>query len=161
MKAVNSEAKPIAGLAKDVTLRLGQWSGLCNFMVVPLDDFEVIMGIDFFVKAKVTIMPHLGGIFIGDEHCPCFVPKIKKPEPVQILSALQIKDGLRKGHLTILAIVVEPEFNSGNCPTEVQSLLREFADAMPPELPQELPPRHAVDHQIELMPGTRPPAQAP
>ncbi|KAJ8615365.1 hypothetical protein MRB53_034737 [Persea americana] len=161
LKAVNSEAKPMAGMANDVTLRLGQWSGLCKFMVVPLDDFEVILGNDFFVKAKVAIMSHLGGIFLGDEHYPCFVPKIKEPESVQILSALQIKDGLQKGYLTILATLVEAECNSDNCPAEVRSLLGEFADVMPLELPQELPPRRAVDHQIELMPGTRPLAQAP
>ncbi|RWR95040.1 gag-asp_proteas domain-containing protein [Cinnamomum micranthum f. kanehirae] len=135
MKAMNSDAKPIVGMANDVTLRLGQWFGLCNFMIVPLDDFEVILGIDLFVKAKVAIMPHLGDIFIGDKQCPFFIPKVKKPETVQILSALQIKDSLRKGHLTILATLVEAEHNADDCPAEVQSMLGEFADVMPLELP--------------------------
>ncbi|RWR76338.1 gag-asp_proteas domain-containing protein [Cinnamomum micranthum f. kanehirae] len=106
MKAMNSKAKPNAGMANNVTMR-----------------------------AKVAIMPHLGGIFLGDKHCPCFVPKIKEPEMVQIFSALQINDGLRKGHLTILATLVEAEHNSNNRLARVQSLLGEFADVMPPELP--------------------------
>ena len=34
-------------------------------------------------------------------------------------------------------------------PDAVAGLLGEFADVMPPELPKTLPPRRAVDHQIE------------
>ena len=32
---------------------------------------------------------------------------------------------------------------------------------MPTELPKELPPRRLIDHKIELLPGTKAPAQAP
>ncbi|KAL0355494.1 UNVERIFIED_CONTAM: hypothetical protein Sradi_3996300 [Sesamum radiatum] len=32
---------------------------------------------------------------------------------------------------------------------------------MPHELPRKLPPKRAVDHEIELVPGTKPPARAP
>ncbi|KAL0462643.1 UNVERIFIED_CONTAM: RNA-directed DNA polymerase [Sesamum latifolium] len=32
---------------------------------------------------------------------------------------------------------------------------------MPDELPRKLPPKRAVDHKIELVPGTKPPARAP
>ncbi|KAL2225116.1 UNVERIFIED_CONTAM: Transposon Ty3-G Gag-Pol polyprotein [Sesamum indicum] len=32
---------------------------------------------------------------------------------------------------------------------------------MPDELPRKLPPKRAVDHEIELVPGTKPPARAP
>ncbi|RVW82471.1 Transposon Tf2-8 polyprotein [Vitis vinifera] len=32
---------------------------------------------------------------------------------------------------------------------------------MPAELPKELPPRRPIDHKIELLPGTKTPAQAP
>lgn len=32
---------------------------------------------------------------------------------------------------------------------------------MPPELPKKLPPRRAIDQKIDLIPGSRPPAQAP
>ncbi|KAL0433189.1 UNVERIFIED_CONTAM: hypothetical protein Slati_2653200 [Sesamum latifolium] len=32
---------------------------------------------------------------------------------------------------------------------------------MPDELPRNLPPKRAVDHKIELVPGMKPPARAP
>uniref|UniRef100_A0A803PJ25 Reverse transcriptase domain-containing protein n=1 Tax=Cannabis sativa TaxID=3483 RepID=A0A803PJ25_CANSA len=44
---------------------------------------------------------------------------------------------------------------------EVAELLEEFADTMSDELPKELPPRRAIDHKIELVPGAVPPAKAP
>ena len=40
---------------------------------VPLDDFDVILGVDFLIPAKVSVMPHLGGILICDEKSPAFV----------------------------------------------------------------------------------------
>ena len=43
MKAVNSEARPIAGLAKGVPIKIW-FLGAVNLMAVPLDDFQVILG---------------------------------------------------------------------------------------------------------------------
>ena len=37
-----------------------------NLWAVPLDDFDVILGIDFLLKAKGFVMPHLGGLMIED-----------------------------------------------------------------------------------------------
>ncbi|KAG5535563.1 hypothetical protein RHGRI_023359 [Rhododendron griersonianum] len=41
---------------------------------------QLILGNEFFVAAKVAVMPHLGGIFIADEKRPCFVPRCSKAE---------------------------------------------------------------------------------
>ncbi|KAL0354320.1 UNVERIFIED_CONTAM: hypothetical protein Sangu_1013300 [Sesamum angustifolium] len=38
-------------------------------------------------------------------------------------------------------------------------LLKEFEDVMPDELPRSLPLKRVVDHEIELVPGTKPPAK--
>ena len=43
----------------------------------------------------------------------------------------------------------------------VVKILKEFRDVMSAELPKELPPRRPIDHKIELLPGTKAPAQAP
>nr|XP_010933245.1 protein DDI1 homolog [Elaeis guineensis] len=74
MKTVNSEARPIAGLARDVPIRVGTWSGKANFMAVPLDDFQVIFGMDFLQATRVVSMSFLDALcMIGDES-PCVVP---------------------------------------------------------------------------------------
>lgn len=46
-------------------------------------------------------------------------------------------------------------------PDSMVEFLEEFANMMPPESPNELPPRRAVDHKIELEPGAKPPVKAP
>ena len=46
-------------------------------------------------------------------------------------------------------------------PREVKDILVEFQEVFPKELPAGLPPKRAVDHRIELLPGTEPPHRAP
>ena len=42
----------------------------------------------------------------------------------------------------------------------IAPILSRFYDVMPLELLKKLPPRRQTDHQIELVPGSRSPAQA-
>ena len=44
MKAVNSLAKPITGIAQGVHIILGTWSGKFDFSIVPMDDFKMVIG---------------------------------------------------------------------------------------------------------------------
>ena len=73
IKVVNSKAQKIQGVAKNVTLQVDKWKGKCNLLCVPLDDFDLILGVDFFLKAKVALLPHLGGLMFLEESIPCFV----------------------------------------------------------------------------------------
>lgn len=165
IKAVNSQAQPVLGMANSVEVRIGDWAGMLNLMVVPLDDFDLIIGNDWFVDAKVVLMPHLGGLMVMDQKHPCFITSTAKPKKGKeqgMLSAVQVKDGIRKGETTYLAALIEIKPNQKvEVPDPVVELLEEFTDVMPPELPKTLPPRRSVDHKIELEPGTKPPAQAP
>ena len=68
---------------------------------VPLDDFNLILGIDFFLKSKAALIPHLGRLMILEEKQPCFVPTVKqkgeKHGKAEMVSALQLKKGLKRG----------------------------------------------------------------
>ncbi|KAH7856309.1 hypothetical protein Vadar_006597 [Vaccinium darrowii] len=134
-------------------------NGRVDLMVYPLDDFELILGNEFFLAAKVAVMPYLGGILIADEKQPCFVPRHAKDKRIREgtgswISVIQVQKGPKKGEATYLATLVEikPDVQV-EVPDEVAGLLKEFADVMPPELPKYLPPRRATDHKIELLPG--------
>ena len=163
-EAVNSEAKPILGVAKGVEIQIESWKGDTNFSVAPLDDFQMRKGIEFLSAAKVVPMPHLRAVGILDEKTPCMVSttsngKAKMP----MISALQLKKGLKKGEDTFLvALKDEGSELAQDVPPVLEDVLREFADVMPAELPKRLPPRREVDHQIELEPGSpRDPAMVP
>ena len=166
MKAVNSAARDVIGMAANVVCTVGDWAGYVNFLVVPLDDFDLILGNDFFMRAKVAVVPHLNGLFILDELRTCFVqgkfvPKDECDDVGKVngvLSATQVENGLRRGEETFLAALldVKPD-RTVEVPDQVAELLRQFADVMPPELP----PRRTIDHKIELVPGSQPFAHAP
>ena len=61
----------------------------------------------------------------------------------------------------LVTIVDKKAEYCGEVPKEIASMLQQFEDVMLPQLPKKLPPRRAIDHRIELVPGTKPPSQAP
>ena len=67
IKAVNNKAHKIQGIAKNVPMQVGDWKGTCSLLCVPLDDFDLIIGVDFILKAKVALIPHLGGLVVLEE----------------------------------------------------------------------------------------------
>ncbi|WKA05087.1 hypothetical protein VitviT2T_023072 [Vitis vinifera] len=126
IKAVNSKAQKIQGVAKNVPMQIGDWKEKQLYFVQAL-------------RAKD------GG----------------KGQP-EMLSAIQLKRGLKKGQETYVAALIKiKEGQSVEVPDSVVKILKEFKDVMPAELPKELPPWRPIDHKIELLPGTKAPAQAP
>ena len=52
-----------------VPLNIGEWSGVINLTIVPLDNFDVVLGHEFIKKEKATPMPHLESItFLAREN---------------------------------------------------------------------------------------------
>ena len=137
IKVVNSKAQKIQGITKDVLLQVGEWKGKINLLCVPLDDFNLILGIDFFLKSKAALIPHLGGLMILEEKQPCFVPAVKgkaeKHGKAEMMSALQLKKGLRRGQETYLAALVEiNEGHDAEVPDSMAGILKDFKTSCPP-----------------------------
>ncbi|KAA0052886.1 uncharacterized protein E5676_scaffold186G001410 [Cucumis melo var. makuwa] len=57
MKAVNSIALPVIGLVKRTMIKLGGWKGLVDFVVVKMDDFDVVVEIEFLLEHQVIPIP--------------------------------------------------------------------------------------------------------
>ncbi|KAL0290945.1 UNVERIFIED_CONTAM: hypothetical protein Sangu_2552800 [Sesamum angustifolium] len=118
IKAVNFEVKPIQGVVC-VDLNVGSWTGKYNLMVGPLDDFDVILGMDFMLLA----------------HAMNSVRLAEKKDT--LMSALQVKTGLKHGKQTYLAALIEmkPDVVQ-EILDEVAEVLEEFKDVFPLELPK-------------------------
>ncbi|KAL2248380.1 UNVERIFIED_CONTAM: Retrovirus-related Pol polyprotein from transposon [Sesamum indicum] len=94
---------------------------------------------------------------------PCIIPTLAGRTGEKNLSAMQFEKGHKRNKLSYLCTLhfEEMEEALGPIPGDIKKLLKEFEYVMPDELPQKLPPKRAMDHEIELVPGTRPPAMAP
>lgn len=162
LKAVNSEAISINGLARAVPLQVGPWEGRSNFLAVPLDDFKVILGQEFFRGAAAGPLPFMDSLGFFGPRLRIVPTSIRPTTHDRILSALQVKRGLAKGEDTYLAVAkLEMEDDTSKTPEEVAQVIADFSEVMPNELPKNLPPRRLIDHEIELVPGAKPPARSP
>ncbi|KAM2106330.1 hypothetical protein ACFX1X_015700 [Malus domestica] len=165
VKTVNSAATPIVGVARNVHVDIGTWKGTIDFTVVKMDDYGVVIGLEFMDKVRAFPIPFYN-IFciLADGRQPCLVPLERQAKKcTQHLSAIQFAKSWKKGEATFLATLMlnEGEEKHGPLPKQVEDVLVEFADVMPKELPKKLPPRREVDHAIELEPGAKPPSKSP
>ena len=53
MKVANSVALPILGIARKTTIKFGTLSSLVDFVIVKMDDFDVVLGMKFLLEHKV------------------------------------------------------------------------------------------------------------
>ena len=44
---------------------------------MPLDDFDLILGVDFLLRAKVALIPHLSELMVLEEKQSCFVKALR------------------------------------------------------------------------------------
>ena len=79
LKVVNSQAQETHGLAKNAAIQMGDWKGTIDLISVPLDDFDFILGNNFFQRVKAALLPHLNGLLIMNEKQLCFMVGISKP----------------------------------------------------------------------------------
>uniref|UniRef100_A0A2N9FHE6 CCHC-type domain-containing protein n=1 Tax=Fagus sylvatica TaxID=28930 RepID=A0A2N9FHE6_FAGSY len=75
----------------------------------------------------------------------------RKVKPLQIVSSIQVKRMLRRGAMGYLAYVIDIE--ASEVKLKDISVVREFPDVFPKELPG-LPPDREVEFSIDLLPGT-------
>lgn len=159
LKTVNTSPTPIHGVARGVPIRLGEWRGTIDLTVVTMDDFALVLGIEFMDAVRPWTFEKDGTMTISKDQEACSIPIDREVVEAKMLSAIQLKKGVQKGQATFLATLVEEESHGTEVPNEVSEILKEFEDVMPPELPKRLPPRREVYHKIELEQGARPPLQ--
>ncbi|KAE8696991.1 cytochrome P450 78A7-like [Hibiscus syriacus] len=163
IKTVNAEEVPIAGVAKGIELTVGGWSERETIKVIPLDDFDFVIGLSFLDRINAFPVPFADCLCILDPKQQCIVP-ISRGSGLgsKVLSAIQFLKAVHKEELTFLAILVCDEPATTKDVLDVVShVLAEFKDVMPAKLPKKFPPKKEVDHKIELVPNAEPPARAP
>ncbi|KAK3023550.1 hypothetical protein RJ639_044635 [Escallonia herrerae] len=88
VKAINSAAQPVAGIARSVLIKIGPYEGRTNFSVVIMDDFKLILGLEFLRDTKTTVMPCTNSlVMLGNKLC--VIPTISSRAGERSISALQ------------------------------------------------------------------------
>ncbi|GJV95731.1 DNA/RNA polymerases superfamily protein [Tanacetum coccineum] len=105
-----------------------------NLLPIHMLDFDVILGMDWLASHRATIDCYAKTMIFGNVRQPEFV------------------------YHGFLASVMDTSLESPNI--ENLSVVREFADVFPDELPG-LPPAREIEFGIELIPGAEPISKAP
>ena len=93
IKAVNSAAQRIRGVARGVKTTLGMWQGHLDFSVVPMDDYKVILGMEFLDKVKAIPISFANTLLIVDEDKTCIVSIYRATKQTTgVLSAIQLQE---------------------------------------------------------------------
>ena len=126
-----------------------------------MDDFQAILGLEFLRETMTAVMPYNHTMWrMGKK--PCLIPTMSTNNAEKFISAMQLKKGARRQEPTwIAALSIEEFMGAEPIPKSIKKVLKEFKDVMPKELPKRLLPRRNIDHEIELLPGGKPPARAP
>ena len=78
-------------------MHIGSWEGRIDFTVAPMDDFEMVLGMNFLQKVKVVPLPLLRSMAILEEEKPYMILTVIEGFPkTPLLSAMQVKKGLKR-----------------------------------------------------------------
>ncbi|KAL2243377.1 UNVERIFIED_CONTAM: hypothetical protein Sindi_0455700 [Sesamum indicum] len=92
VKAINSAAQPIAGVAKSVLIKVGAYEGKTNLSVVAMDDFKLILGLEFLRDTCTAVLPHADSLMMLGAK-PCVIPALAGRTGEKNLSAMQFEKG--------------------------------------------------------------------
>ncbi|KAA0065444.1 reverse transcriptase [Cucumis melo var. makuwa] len=125
-----------------------------------MDDFDVVLGMEFLLQHKFIPMPLAQCLVVTSSNSTVVQAKIKQLSGVRMISVLQLKNGFSREEPTFMAIsLVDEQIEIGTVPVEIRKVLNEYVDILLPELSRSLPPRRGIDHNIELVPGAKPPTK--
>ncbi|GKA67764.1 putative reverse transcriptase domain-containing protein [Tanacetum coccineum] len=130
-----------------------------NLLPIHMLDFDVILGMDWLASHRATIDCYARTVIFGNVRQPEFVYHGSSPlKSVKLISAMKARTLISHGCQGFLASVMDISLESPNI--ENLSVVREFADVFPDELPG-LPPAREIEFGIELIPGAEPISKAP
>lgn len=102
VKAINSAAQPIIGVAKGIVVKAGSFSARTSISAVKMDDFKLIIGMEFLRENHIAVYPY-GNRLIVLGRDPCLIQAAAGKPDGKTLSAIQLEKGLKHGETTYLA----------------------------------------------------------
>uniref|UniRef100_A0A803LJU2 Eukaryotic translation initiation factor 3 subunit G N-terminal domain-containing protein n=1 Tax=Chenopodium quinoa TaxID=63459 RepID=A0A803LJU2_CHEQI len=107
LKTVNTIPAPIHGVARGVPLQLSEWEGAVDFTVVDMDDFNLVLGLEFMDSVRPFTFEEDGSLTIKRGQGTWSVPVAREGAEAKMLSAIQLDRGIKRKQTTFLATMVE------------------------------------------------------
>ncbi|KAE8664148.1 Detected protein of unknown function [Hibiscus syriacus] len=132
---------------------------LADLMELPLEEFDLILGMDWLNKHKVNLDCEYkrATLKTSDGRTVVLIGE-RRGYLSNIVSAMEIDRMIRKGYETFIACIL----NTKGALSTIEEIrtVSEFPDFFPEELPG-LPPDREVEFEIETYPGSSPISMAP
>jgi hypothetical protein len=159
----NGKKGTVDGFIENLLVTIGDYNEYRDFDVALISD-DIILGKpwlydnnpDFnFRTNHVQFM--FQGKLIKFDNCVDVTDRSAK-----LISRMQLERYAKKNYEIFVCYVKtitddNLDFQKTESTTTVSSLLKEYEDVLPPELPNRLPPQRNVDHKIDIIPGSVPP----
>ncbi|TYK03044.1 uncharacterized protein E5676_scaffold46G001390 [Cucumis melo var. makuwa] len=150
MKAVNSIALPIVGLVKRTTIKLGGWKGPVDFVVVKMDDFDVVLGMEFLLEHQVIPMPSAKCLAITGSFPTVVQADIRQPNGFRMISAMQLDESRAQGEPPSVEILLGALGKPGETiPEDTLCVPEKCHGVMPSRWPKSSSMWRRTDHGVE------------
>eukprot|EP00253_Pinus_taeda_P016739 PITA_16739 len=124
--------------------------------VLPLGSYDILIGMDWLEKHWSIVNGKTNTIYYRDElGIQQEMQGIKRPVQIQPVTASQLARCIRKGCQIYSIQVCYVDSKDKMTPLENITIIQEFADVFPEEIPRLLP-RRDINFTIELVPGATP-----
>uniref|UniRef100_A0A803N1F8 Reverse transcriptase/retrotransposon-derived protein RNase H-like domain-containing protein n=1 Tax=Chenopodium quinoa TaxID=63459 RepID=A0A803N1F8_CHEQI len=124
LKTINASPMLIPGVSKKVPRRLGGWSGTVDLTIVNMDDFSLVLGLEFMDSMRSFAFERDRSMSIVKDYGEWSVPITREEVEAKIISAILLK----KGQATFLATLVEDEPHGGEVLQSSPKCLKTFDD---------------------------------
>lgn len=87
---------PLWAPYKVIYVMLRTWSGTLNFSIAPMDDFKIVLGMEFFDQIHAFPLLAINYLRIFDKRKACTIPVECVKSKKKMLSAMQFKNPFKK-----------------------------------------------------------------
>ncbi|KAA0059255.1 uncharacterized protein E5676_scaffold84663G00040 [Cucumis melo var. makuwa] len=147
---------PIVRLVKRTTIKLGGWKGPVDFVVVKMDDFDVVLGMDFLLEHQVIPMPSTKCLAITGSFLTVVQVDIRQPNGFKMISSMQLDESRAQEEPPSVEIPLGVlEKKEETVPKDALCVPEKCHDVLPNSWPKSVLMRRTIDHGIELLPEAK------